>query len=103
MEEKKKNKKLKDEEIKKNIEKNENEEKKDKVIENKNDETDEKTKEKLEKIIKKAKEKGKITYGELATELTDATPNQMEQVFDAIEKIGININEDFEDEPDEED
>ncbi len=103
MEEKKKNEKLKDEEIKKNIEKSENEEKKATVIENKNDETDEKTKEKLEKIIKKAKEKGKITYGELATELTDATPNQMEQVFDAIEKIGINLNEDFEDEPDEED
>ena len=103
MEENKKNEKLKDEEIKKNIEKSENEEKEATVIENKNDETDEKTKEKLEKIIKKAKEKGKITYGELATELTDATPNQMEQVFDAIEKIGINLNEDFEDEPDEED
>ena len=92
-----------DEEIKKNIEKSENNEKEATMIENKNDETDEKTKEKLEKIIKKAKEKGKITYGELATELTDATPNQMEQVFDAIEKIGINLNEDFEDEPDEED
>ncbi len=103
MEENKKNEKLKDEEIKKNIEKSENNEKEATVIENKNDETDEKTKEKLEKIIKKAKEKGKITYGELATELTDATPNQMEQVFDAIEKIGINLNEDFEDEPDEED
>ena len=103
MEENKKNEKLKDEEIKKNIEKSENNEKEATVIENKNDETDEKTKEKLEKIIKKAKEKGKITYGELATELDDATPNQMEQVFDAIEKIGINLNEDFEDEPDEED
>ena len=95
MEEKKKNEKLKDEELKENPE---NEEKN----------ADEKTQEKLDKIIKKAKEKGKITYGELATELTDATPNQMEQVFDAMEKIGIDLNDDdydddYDDEPDEED
>ena len=65
---------------------------------------DAKTQEKLEKILKKAKEKGKITYGELATELDDANPSQMEKVFDAMEKIGVDLlNDDFEDEPSEED
>ena len=67
-------------------------------------ELDEKTQEKLEKIIKKAKEKGKLTYGELATELDDANAAQMEKVFDAMEKIGVDLlNDDFEDEPSEED
>ena len=65
---------------------------------------DEKTQEKLDKILKKAKEKGKITYGELATELDDANPAQMEKVFDAMEKIGIDLlNDDFNDEPSDED
>ena len=65
---------------------------------------DEKAQEKLEKILKKAKEKGKITYGELATELDDVNPAQMEKVFDAMEKIGIDLlNDDFDDEPSEED
>ena len=65
---------------------------------------DEKTQEKVDKIIKKAKEKGKLTYGELATELDDANPAEMEKVFDAMEKIGIDLlNDDFDDEPSEED
>ena len=65
---------------------------------------DEKAQEKVDKIIKKAKEKGKITYGELATELDDATPNQMEKVFDAMEKMGVDLlSDDFDQEPDEED
>ena len=73
--------------------------------ENKNKEQNEdKTQEKLEKILKKAKEKGKITYGELATELDDVNPSQMEKVFDAMEKIGIDLlNDDYDDEPSEED
>ena len=70
----------------------------------KEEQMDDKTQEKLEKILKKAKEKGKITYGELATELDDANPSQMEKVFDAMEKIGVDLlNDDFEDEPSEED
>ena len=74
------------------------------ISENKEDQMDDKTQEKLDKIIKKAKEKGKITYGELATELDDANPSQMEKVFDAMEKIGVDLlNDDFEDEPSEED
>ena len=86
---------------------NKNEEKEEVIdIPNSNDENkiDDKTQEKLDKIIKKAKEKGKITYGELATELDDANPSQMEKVFDAMEKIGVDLlNDDFEDEPSEED
>ena len=67
-------------------------------------EQENKTMEKVENIIKKAKEKGKITYGDLATELNDITPAQMEQVFDAMEKMGVDLlNDDFDDEPDEED
>ena len=88
-------------------EENKNEEKEEVIdIPNSNDENkiDDKTQEKLDKIIKKAKEKGKITYGELATELDDANPSQMEKVFDAMEKIGVDLlNDDFEDEPSEED
>ena len=65
---------------------------------------EEKTKEKVDNIIKKAKEKGKITYGELATELSDTNQEQMEKVFDAIEEMGMDLlKDDFEDEPDEED
>ena len=63
-----------------------------------------KTKEKVDTIIKKAKEKGKITYGELASELDDINAEQIEKVFDAMEEIGVDVlKEDFEDEPNEED
>ena len=43
-----------------------------------------KAKEKVDKIIKRAKEKGKITYGELAVELDDVNQDQIEIVFDLI-------------------
>ena len=48
-------------------------------------------KEKVEKIIKKAKEKGKITYGELASELDDANTEQIDKVFDAFEDMGVSV------------
>ena len=61
-------------------------------------------KDKVDKIIKKAKEKGKITYGELALELNDINQEQIEKVFDAMEEIGVDVlKDDFEDEPNEED
>ena len=63
-----------------------------------------KTKEKVAKLIKKAKEKGTLTYGELAVELDDINQDQMETVFDAMEEMGVDIlKDDFEDEPNEED
>ena len=43
--------------------------------------------EKVQKIVKKAKENGKITYGELAKELEDTNPEQIDEVFDAFEEM----------------
>ncbi len=59
-------------------------------------------KEKLLKIVNAAKEKGKITYGELAAELGEANPEQIDKVFEAFEEIGVNVLKDDEDflEPD---
>ena len=60
--------------------------------------------EKVQNIVKKAKENGKMTYGELAKELEDTNPEQIDRVFDAFEEMGVNLlNDDFEDEPDVED
>ena len=61
---------------------------------------------KVHDIIKKAKEKGKITYAELASELDDANTDQMDKVFDAFENLGVDILKDDDvdlDEPDIED
>ena len=59
---------------------------------------------KVEEIVKKAKEKGKMTYGELAKELENTNPEQIDKVFDAFEEMGVNLlNDDFEEEPDVED
>ena len=61
--------------------------------------------EKVNKILKKAKEQGKITYGDLAKELDDVNPDQIDKVFDAFEELGVNLlSDDMEDEePDIED
>ena len=60
--------------------------------------------EKVQNIVKKAKESGKMTYGELAKELEDTNPEQIDKVFDAFEEIGVNLlNDDFEEEPDVDD
>ena len=62
------------------------------------------TKEKVNEILKEAKEKGKITYEDLALKLEDVNPEQIDSVFDQIEDIGVNIlTDDFEEEPDIED
>ena len=68
-------------------------------VENKEETKDEKVK----KIIEKAKENGKITYGELARELDDTNTEELDKVFDAFEDLGVDLlNEDL-DEPDIED
>ncbi len=60
--------------------------------------------EKVSSILKKAKEKGQITYGDLATELDDVNPEQIDQVFDAFEELGVDLlADDLEEEPDIED
>ena len=67
--------------------------------------SDNKEKEKVMKILKTAKEKGKITYGELAAELGEANPEEIDKVFDAFEELGVNVLKDDDDllEPDIED
>ena len=60
--------------------------------------------EKVNNILKKAKEKGQITYGDLATELDDVNPEQIDQVFDAFEELGVDLlSDDLDEEPDIED
>ena len=61
--------------------------------------------EKVKDILKKAKENGKMTYQDLAKELDDVNPDQIDKVFDAFEEMGVNIlkDDDFDEEPDIED
>ena len=60
-------------------------------------------KEKVMEIIQKAKKSGKITYGELASELDEVNPEQIDKFFDAFETLGVNILKDDDEEPDFED
>ena len=73
-----------------------------KVESGKENEISQITDEKVQKIINMAKENGKMTYGELATELDDTTPDEIDKVFDAFEDLGVDLNDDLE-EPDVED
>ena len=59
--------------------------------------------ERVKEIVKKAKEKGQITYGELASELGDANLEQIDKVFDAFEEFGVDVLKDDIEEPDIED
>ena len=62
------------------------------------------TNKKVQDIVAKAKEKGQITYGELATQLGEINPEQIDKVFDAFEEIGVDVlKDDLDDEPDIED
>ncbi len=70
---------------------------------NKKNENTELDKEKVMNIIKKAQKEGKITYGELATQLGDANTEQIEEVFDTFENIGVNVFSEELEEPDFED
>ncbi len=62
------------------------------------------TNKKVYEILKKAKEKGKITYGELASELGEADAEQIDKVFDKMEAMGVDVLKDDDiEEPDLED
>lgn len=105
--EKKSVKEEKTEKAKKKIEQEEKEEKAP-VPEEKKEEPekkadDSKEKEKVMEIIQKAKKSGKITYGELASELDEANPEQIDKVFDAFESLGVDILKDDDEEPNFED
>ena len=112
--EEKKQEELNQEEVKEKIEKvrkkaHEKAEKVEQAKKEKNEEESEETKklkeEKVNNILKKAKEKGKITYGDLASELDDVNPDQIDKVFDAFEELGVNLlqDDDMDEEPDIED
>ena len=57
-------------------------------------ELDSVSKEKVENIIKKAKEKGQLTYKDLATELEGTDPENIDKVFDTFEEMGVYILKD---------
>lgn len=68
--------------------------------ENKVEEKDVVKEEKVNKILKKAKEQGNITIADLAKELDDVNPDQIDQVFDAFEELGVNLlSDDVDEEP----
>ncbi len=73
------------------------------VEKNKNAKVDEQTSEKIKNLLKDAKKSGKITYEDLANQLDDVNPEQMDSVFDAFEEIGVDLTDDFDVEPDVED
>ena len=60
---------------------------------------------KIEKIVEQAKKQGGMTYGELAVQIGNASPAQIEVLLEKFEKLGINIDKDDidEEEPDLED
>ena len=73
------------------------------VEKNKNAKVDEQTSEKIKNLLKEAKKSVKITYEDLANQLDDVNPEQMDSVFDAFEEIGVDLTDDFDVEPDVED
>ena len=79
------------------------EEKSEEKPEEKPAENSEKTK--VMEIIKNVKSKGNITYGELASELGEVGPEEIDKVFEAFEEMGISVLKDDDDllEPDIED
>ena len=66
--------------------------------------TEEQIKDEVKDIVEKAKD-GKMTYAELATKLDNINPEQIDEVFDQFEEMGVDIlKDDFEEEePDLED
>ena len=54
----------------------------------------------VNQILKKANEKGKITYGELAMQLGEANPDEIDKVFEAMEDLGVDVLKDEIEEPD---
>ena len=54
-------------------------------------------KSKVMEILKNVKNKGNITYGELASELGEVGPEEIDKVFEAFEELGINVLKDDDD------
>ena len=74
------------------------------IVEKRIDKKEEKIEETVNKIVEKAKlNDGEITIGELANELEDTNPEQLDKIFDAFEEIGVDLLQEELDEPDIED
>ena len=62
--------------------------------------TEEQIKDEVKEIVEKAKD-GNMTYAELATQLDNINPDQIDTVFDKFEEMGVDIlQDDFDEEPD---
>ena len=73
-------------------------------VEKKPEEVKNEANNKVDEILKKAKEKGKITYGELASELGEADAEAIDKIFDKMEALGVDVSKDVDiEEPDLED
>ena len=94
---------IKEKETKKTAKSKEEKASKEKVEEKEESTTENSEKDKVKAIIEKAKTNGKITYGELASELDEENPEQIDKVFDAFEELGVDLLKDDFDEPDIED
>ena len=96
--------KEKNKEVIENEEKNESHNKANNELDNEKKKDIEET-EKIKKVITQLKNKGKITYADLATQLGNINSNQVEKVFDIFEQMGVNVSGDEDDdiEPDAED
>ena len=92
----KENKKHEENESKKDLNNNVSKENKEEIKNKQNNEDSKETTEdeKLDKLIKKAKKNGKITYGDLADQLGDISTEEMEKALAAIEKNGISLSND---------
>ena len=49
-------------------------------------------KEKISNIVEEAKQNGNITYADLATKLNEVNPENLDDVFDEFEKVGIDLS-----------
>ena len=63
-------------------------------IEKNNSKVSEVENEKIDRIVELAKKQGGMTYGELAMEIGNASPAQIETILEKFEKLGINIDKD---------
>ncbi|MBR3153221.1 MAG: RNA polymerase sigma factor RpoD [Clostridia bacterium] len=65
--------------------------------------TDEQAENKVKEILQFAKNKGNVTYGELAVKLADFSTEQIDKVFEKLEEMGVEVMKDsFEDEEEDE-
>ena len=68
----------------------------------KKDKNDSTTVSKIDQIVNSVKDKGKIDYSELAAQLGNFSPEEMEKLFDKLEKLNIQVANETVDIDDEE-